>query len=106
MRSCAMNESSIFSNNDAGPVSGTRRDFLVRAGVLAGVTTFPGTPPRASAGQQETARRPRAEISGPLWPDGIPLGISISMQLEAGGPPANATDSPFPRVDVPPGPAS
>ena len=38
-----------------------------------------------------------------FWPDGIQMVISISMQFEAGGQPPKGTDSPFPKVDFPPG---
>src|SRR6266566_2866795 len=101
MRSCAMKKSSMFSNDDASPAVATRRDFLVRAGasagMLAGATNLAaGTPARAKD------RRAGGPSSGPFWPDGIRLVISISMQFEAGGQPSKGTDSPFPRVDFPP----
>lgn len=39
--------------------------------------------------------------SGPFWPGGARLVISISMQFEAGGQPLKNTDSPFPKIDLP-----
>jgi len=109
-----MKRSSSFSNDDADPASTTRRDFLARAGasagMLAGATALvAGTPARVSAAGQRGGTQPRKDqpakafSSGPFWPEGIRLVISISMQFEAGGQPSKGTDSPFPRVDFPPG---
>jgi len=36
-----------------------------------------------------------------LWPNGISLVISVSMQFEAGGQPPKGTGSPFPKVELP-----
>src|SRR2546425_1065604 len=82
-------------NDDADPARGTRRDFLVRAGASAGTLAGVTLQPR---------KDPPAEVrsSGPFWPDGIRLVISISMRFEAGGQPSKGTDSPFPKVDFPP----
>jgi peptidoglycan/xylan/chitin deacetylase (PgdA/CDA1 family) len=95
-----MKKSSIFSNDDADLPGATRRDFRLRAGasggMLAAATTTAGMPGRA---KDQPAAGPS---SGPFWPEGIRLVISISMQFEAGGQPSKGTDSPFPKVDFPP----
>jgi peptidoglycan/xylan/chitin deacetylase (PgdA/CDA1 family) len=95
-------------NEDADLPSATRRDFLVSAGASAGMLAAAtalaaGAPAKASAAVQGGGAQPRKDSSGPFWPEGIRLVISISMQFEAGGQPSKGTDSPFPKVDFPPG---
>jgi len=95
-----MKKLALYANDDADLPSATRRDFLVRAGASAGMlaaatTLAAGTPARAAAPVQDPS-------SGPFWPEGIRLVISISMQFEAGGQPSKGTDSPFPKADFPP----
>jgi hypothetical protein len=52
---------------------------------------------------QPRQSQPATGPSSAFWPDKIRLVISISMQFEAGGQPPKGTDSPFPKVDFPPG---
>ena len=108
-----MKRADSFANDNPDLASATRRDFLVRAGVsvgmLAAATSLTAaTPAKASAAEQDGRTEPRKQkaaegpSSGPFWPEGIRLVISISMQFEAGGQPSKGTDSPFPKVDLPP----
>jgi peptidoglycan/xylan/chitin deacetylase (PgdA/CDA1 family) len=106
-----MKRLAIDANDDADLPSATRRDFLragASAGMLAATTLAARTPAKIAAAVQDGGQ-PRKDqpaegpSSGPFWPDGIRLVISISMQFEAGGQPSKGTDSPFPRVDFPPG---
>ncbi|XLZ69933.1 polysaccharide deacetylase family protein [Massilia sp. SR12] len=84
-----------------------RRRFLTQAGlgalaaggVLAGGAAAPGAAQTAAQGAAADAG---GAASGQFWPGGARLVISISMQFEAGGQPAKGSDSPFPKVELPP----
>jgi len=72
-----------------------RRDFvknsasaLVGAGLLA-------VAPIGRAEEKTTKPKP----SGPFWPDGARLVISVSMQFEAGAQPERGASGPFPPLD-------
>ncbi|WP_020650090.1 polysaccharide deacetylase family protein [Solimonas variicoloris] len=81
----------------AGPLDPARRRLL-HAGTALGAGLFAaGSMPAAQAVEATAAR----SASGPYWPDGIRLVVSISMQFEAGGQPPRDTDSPFPPVALP-----
>jgi hypothetical protein len=103
----AMKRVGIFANDNVDLAGATRRDFLVRAGasvgMLAAATSLAAATP-AKAGRTKPHEHQAAEgaSSGPFWPEGIRLVISISMQFEAGGQPSKGTDSPFPKVEFPP----
>lgn len=91
------------------PTDRGRREFLrtagqagLAAGALAGLAS------RASA--KETASAPRSDsrnAAAPAetrhWPNGARLILSISMQFEAGGEPAEGADSPFSGNPLPAG---
>ncbi|MBL0740438.1 polysaccharide deacetylase family protein [Chryseolinea lacunae] len=70
----------------------TRRNFLKNTGVAgaAGLLLVQGA---AARGVGAHADR---EVGKKFWPEGARLVISVSMQFEAGGQPANA-ESPFPQ---------
>lgn len=94
-----------MSRGDGQTVDNSRRDFLAKAGMGAGMlatglamSAMPGV---ATAAQDAARRTDRGDGGGEFWPGGARLVISISMQFEAGGQPAKGTDSPFPKVEFP-----
>jgi peptidoglycan/xylan/chitin deacetylase (PgdA/CDA1 family) len=105
-----MDRTTSHPNKDTAPADENRRRFLMRAGTGAGALTAglflnatASAGPEVPVGQaQSSADLPHAGPSpAALWPNGIRLVVSVSMQFEAGGQPPKVTDSPFPKVDFP-----
>lgn len=94
-----------MSRSDGQAVDDSRRDFLAKAGMGAGMLAtglaMHAMPGVAMAAQDASRRTDHGDENGAFWPDGARLVISISMQFEAGGQPAKGTDSPFPKVEFP-----
>jgi hypothetical protein len=102
----------MVADDNADLASATRRNFLRQAGTSAGILAAgmvlnAAAPVRAAAATRGGRTQPRKSQPGKgpssaLWPDGIRMVVSISMQFEAGGQPPKGTDSPFPKADSPP----
>lgn len=85
-------------------ISKGRRSFIGQAGALAaGVLAAGGAANGAAAPALSAAAPGQVGAAGEFWPGGARLAISVSMQFEAGGEPPLGADSPFPKVDFPPG---
>ena len=76
-----------------------RREFLQGALITAAGTTLFGSTNDVMAATTGQVASDRSAGSGPFWPNGERLVISISLQFEAGAQPASA-ESPFPPLDA------
>lgn len=91
------------------PTDSSRREFLhtaSRAGLAAGALAGLGGSAAAAAppsGPRSDAQNAAPSTETSHWPNGARLILSISMQFEAGGEPAEGADSPFSGTPLPPG---
>ena len=72
----------------------SRRD-VIKSGAMAAMV---GALPSSGAFADPTPRRHKPDARA-FWPDGIPMVISVSMQMEGGAQPASGAESPMPKID-------
>jgi peptidoglycan/xylan/chitin deacetylase (PgdA/CDA1 family) len=72
----------------------SRRD-LIKAGAMAAMA---GAVP-LSVTLADTVPEQNRRDTGPFWPNGARMVISVSMQMEGGAQPLNGAESPMPKID-------